>query len=52
MGHKKHIMSNNVKEQKERKKPLVDVPKPKVPIPDKKSIKKVQTLITEKGDNK
>ena len=45
-------MSNNVFEQLERKKPLVDVLNPKVFISDKKSIKKVQTLITEKGDKK
>lgn len=42
-------MSNNVNEQLERKKPLVDVPKPKPIIPDKKPIKQRQTLITEKG---
>lgn len=45
-------MSNNVTEQFERKKPLVDAPNPKFPIPDKKSIKIGQKLITEKGDNK
>ena len=46
MGYKKHIMSNKATEQLGHKKPLFDVPKPKPIIPDNKTIKQGQTLIT------
>ncbi len=43
---------SNVKEQFERKKPLVDVSKREKVMPDAKSLQQGQQIITEKGGKK